>query len=201
MLVHRPMNPLCSQTSHRCHPSGFHRTTHPSVRHRPTASRFSPDETRFATASNDYCAHTLTLASIPWSIRAYGAQVAFREESYKRIDRYTRAGWSFYNINRQAGSTHEEGSTILSSRLSPTDELACASTSYSPFTHTSSNSAASLPTLIYRPCSTCTIKPAATKPHIPCPPLSPPSTSFKPDATNWVLFSLRFRKACHQCTS
>jgi hypothetical protein len=40
---------------------------------------------------------TLTLASI----RAYGAQLAFREESYKRIDRYTRAGRSFYNLNRQ----------------------------------------------------------------------------------------------------
>jgi hypothetical protein len=40
---------------------------------------------------------TLTLASI----RAYGAQVAFREESYKRIDKYTRAGRSFYNTNRQ----------------------------------------------------------------------------------------------------
>lgn len=34
------------------------------------------------------------------SIRAYGAQLAFREESYKRIDRYTRAGRSFYNMNR-----------------------------------------------------------------------------------------------------
>lgn len=39
----------------------------------------------------------LTLASI----RAYGAQVAFREESYKRIDKYTRASRSFYNMNRQ----------------------------------------------------------------------------------------------------
>lgn len=39
----------------------------------------------------------MTLASI----RAYGAQSAFREESYKRIDRYTRAGRSFYNMNRQ----------------------------------------------------------------------------------------------------
>ncbi|KAH9952289.1 hypothetical protein BGW80DRAFT_1430860 [Lactifluus volemus] len=34
------------------------------------------------------------------SIRAYGAQVAFRQESYKRIDRYSRAGRSFYNMNR-----------------------------------------------------------------------------------------------------
>ncbi|KAI9509765.1 hypothetical protein F5148DRAFT_1275094 [Russula earlei] len=34
------------------------------------------------------------------SIRAYGAQLAFREESYRRIDRYTRAGRSFYNMNR-----------------------------------------------------------------------------------------------------
>ncbi|KAI9444468.1 hypothetical protein H4582DRAFT_1805817 [Lactarius indigo] len=37
------------------------------------------------------------------SIRAYGAQLAFREESYRRIDRYSRAGRSFYNMNRQVG--------------------------------------------------------------------------------------------------
>lgn len=35
------------------------------------------------------------------SIRAYGAQLAFREESYRRIDKYSRAGRSFYNMNRQ----------------------------------------------------------------------------------------------------
>ncbi|KAH9984900.1 hypothetical protein BJV77DRAFT_1035217 [Russula vinacea] len=34
------------------------------------------------------------------SIRAYGAQLAFREESYKRINRYSKAGRSFYNMNR-----------------------------------------------------------------------------------------------------
>ncbi|KAI0052513.1 P-loop containing nucleoside triphosphate hydrolase protein [Auriscalpium vulgare] len=34
------------------------------------------------------------------SIRAYGAQAAFREESYKRIDRYTRSARTFYNLNR-----------------------------------------------------------------------------------------------------
>ncbi|KAH9028057.1 hypothetical protein EDB83DRAFT_2543807 [Lactarius deliciosus] len=34
------------------------------------------------------------------SIRAYGAQIAFREESYRRIDKYSRAGRSFYNMNR-----------------------------------------------------------------------------------------------------
>ncbi|KAH9041238.1 P-loop containing nucleoside triphosphate hydrolase protein [Lactarius pseudohatsudake] len=34
------------------------------------------------------------------SIRAYGAQIAFREESYRRIDRYSRAHRSFWNMNR-----------------------------------------------------------------------------------------------------
>ncbi|VDB89911.1 unnamed protein product [Peniophora sp. CBMAI 1063] len=34
------------------------------------------------------------------SIRAYGAQEAFRLESYKRIDDYTRAARIFYNLNR-----------------------------------------------------------------------------------------------------
>ncbi|KAI0291829.1 hypothetical protein BC826DRAFT_1105763 [Russula brevipes] len=38
------------------------------------------------------------VAGLP-SIRAYGAQLAFREESYKRIDKYSRAGRSFYNMN------------------------------------------------------------------------------------------------------
>ncbi|KAH9028046.1 hypothetical protein EDB83DRAFT_2526408 [Lactarius deliciosus] len=39
------------------------------------------------------------------SIRAYGAQLAFREESYRRIDRYTRANRSFWNMNRRVEST------------------------------------------------------------------------------------------------
>ncbi|KAI0045217.1 P-loop containing nucleoside triphosphate hydrolase protein [Auriscalpium vulgare] len=34
------------------------------------------------------------------SIRAYGAQAAFRQESYKRIDRYTRAARVFWDLNR-----------------------------------------------------------------------------------------------------
>lgn len=33
------------------------------------------------------------------SIRAYGAQSAFKEESLKRIDRYTRPARTFYNLN------------------------------------------------------------------------------------------------------
>ncbi|KAL1937768.1 hypothetical protein VTO73DRAFT_12921 [Trametes versicolor] len=33
------------------------------------------------------------------SIRAYGAQDQFRKESYRRIDRYVRAGRTFYNLN------------------------------------------------------------------------------------------------------
>ena len=34
------------------------------------------------------------------SLRAYGAQEAFIEESMKRIDRYTRAASTFYNLTR-----------------------------------------------------------------------------------------------------
>ncbi|KAI9059804.1 multidrug resistance-associated ABC transporter [Trametes sanguinea] len=34
------------------------------------------------------------------SIRAYGAQSQFRQESYRRIDRYVRAARTFYNLNR-----------------------------------------------------------------------------------------------------
>ncbi|KAI9438180.1 hypothetical protein H4582DRAFT_2111639 [Lactarius indigo] len=39
------------------------------------------------------------VAGLP-SIRAYGAQLAFRKESYRRIDRYSRAGRAFYVMNR-----------------------------------------------------------------------------------------------------
>ncbi|EIN13416.1 P-loop containing nucleoside triphosphate hydrolase protein [Punctularia strigosozonata HHB-11173 SS5] len=34
------------------------------------------------------------------SIRAYGAQIPFKRESMQRIDRYTRAARTFYNLNR-----------------------------------------------------------------------------------------------------
>ncbi|OCH87314.1 P-loop containing nucleoside triphosphate hydrolase protein [Obba rivulosa] len=39
------------------------------------------------------------MAGLP-SIRAYGAQESFREELFRRIDRYTRAAVPFYNLNR-----------------------------------------------------------------------------------------------------
>lgn len=34
------------------------------------------------------------------SIRAYGAEEAFKAESHKRIDKFSRAARSFYNLNR-----------------------------------------------------------------------------------------------------
>ena len=34
------------------------------------------------------------------SIRAYGAQDAFRKESYLRLDKYTRAQITYWNLNR-----------------------------------------------------------------------------------------------------
>lgn len=36
------------------------------------------------------------------SIRAYGAQEAFVQESYRRVDNYTRAAVTAYNVNRYA---------------------------------------------------------------------------------------------------
>jgi len=38
------------------------------------------------------------------SIRAYGAQGTFREEAFKRINRYTRAAVPFYNLTRWLGT-------------------------------------------------------------------------------------------------
>jgi len=37
---------------------------------------------------------------MPASIRAYGAEAAMKAESMRRIDKYTRAARSFYNLNR-----------------------------------------------------------------------------------------------------
>ena len=51
------------------------------------------------TSHDDGCNISLT-SLFKVSIRAYGAQHAFREESYRRIDKYTRSGRAFYNMNR-----------------------------------------------------------------------------------------------------
>jgi hypothetical protein len=42
----------------------------------------------------------LTISSV--SIRAYGAQDSFKNESNNRINRYTRSARTFYNLNRYA---------------------------------------------------------------------------------------------------
>ena len=43
--------------------------------------------------------HSCSPVSIA-SIRVYGAEKAFIEETYKRINKYTRAARTFYNLNR-----------------------------------------------------------------------------------------------------
>lgn len=40
------------------------------------------------------------------SIRAYGAQDAFKTESYKRINRYTRASRAFWSLNRYGAARY-----------------------------------------------------------------------------------------------
>lgn len=37
------------------------------------------------------------------SIRAYGVEKAFKDESLKRVDKYTRPARAFYNLNRWIG--------------------------------------------------------------------------------------------------
>lgn len=44
----------------------------------------------------------VVLTMHPVSIRAYGAQQAFQEESMKRINRYTRASRVYGNVNKLA---------------------------------------------------------------------------------------------------
>lgn len=50
------------------------------------------------------------------SIRAYGAQEAFRQESYKRIDKYTRAARTFFNLNRYVNQIQYTLASRLHSR-------------------------------------------------------------------------------------
>ncbi|KAH9945600.1 hypothetical protein B0H21DRAFT_822934 [Amylocystis lapponica] len=51
------------------------------------------------------------------SIRAYGAQSAFREESYKRTSRYTRVSRSMYNLNRWVSIRIETLSALYTAAL------------------------------------------------------------------------------------
>ncbi|KAI0750650.1 hypothetical protein C8Q80DRAFT_1097969 [Daedaleopsis nitida] len=51
------------------------------------------------------------------SIRAYGAQDQFRKESYRRIDRYVRAGRTFYNLNRWVSIRLEALGAMFASAL------------------------------------------------------------------------------------
>ncbi|KAI0932658.1 hypothetical protein AcW1_000283 [Taiwanofungus camphoratus] len=51
------------------------------------------------------------------SIRAYSAQDAFRQESYARTDRYTRAARTFYNLNRWVCIRIETFGAVFSSGL------------------------------------------------------------------------------------
>jgi hypothetical protein len=42
------------------------------------------------------------------SIRAYGVQEEFKKESLRRIDKYSRPGRTFYNLNRYVRSFHNQ---------------------------------------------------------------------------------------------
>ena len=47
------------------------------------------------------------------SIRAYGAELSFKHEIVHRIDRYLRAGLTFYNLNRWIGIRADTLSAVL----------------------------------------------------------------------------------------
>ncbi|TBU53541.1 hypothetical protein BD310DRAFT_937787 [Dichomitus squalens] len=51
------------------------------------------------------------------SIRAYGAQEYFRQESYRRIDKYVRAARTFYNLNRWVSIRIEALGSLFASCL------------------------------------------------------------------------------------
>ena len=57
------------------------------------------------------------LTQLVASIRAYGAQDQFRKESYRRIDRYVRAGRTFYNLNRWVSIRLEALGAMFASAL------------------------------------------------------------------------------------
>jgi ABC-type multidrug transport system fused ATPase/permease subunit len=43
------------------------------------------------------------------SIRAYGAQRQFKDEALKRIDKYSRAARTFYNLNVSGSTPYSQG--------------------------------------------------------------------------------------------
>ena len=51
------------------------------------------------------------------SIRAYGAQDAFRKESYRRIENYTRSNRMFWNLNRWISTRSDVLGAVFSSGL------------------------------------------------------------------------------------
>ncbi|VDB89903.1 unnamed protein product [Peniophora sp. CBMAI 1063] len=51
------------------------------------------------------------------SIRAYGAEAAFRKESYKRIENYTRSGRMYYNLNRWISTRSDALAALFPSGL------------------------------------------------------------------------------------
>ena len=51
------------------------------------------------------------------SIRAYGAEDAFRQESYKRIENYTRSGRMYYNLNRWISTRSDALAALFPSGL------------------------------------------------------------------------------------
>ncbi|KZV73085.1 ATP-binding cassette transporter [Peniophora sp. CONT] len=57
------------------------------------------------------------MAGLP-SIRAYGAQASFRLESHRRIDNFTRAARTFYNLNRWVSTRIEALGGLFAALLS-----------------------------------------------------------------------------------
>jgi hypothetical protein len=63
------------------------------------------------------CLHVLTVCATA-SVRAYGAQDAFRLESHKRIDRFTIAARTAFNLNRSVSRYYLPTSYVLIPRCS-----------------------------------------------------------------------------------
>ena len=53
----------------------------------------------------------------PASIRAYGTQQTFKNELARRIDRYSRAARTFYNLNRWVTIRMDAAGSLLAASL------------------------------------------------------------------------------------
>lgn len=72
-----------------------------------------PIKREMSNAKSPIYSHTGAAIAGLITIRAFGAEEAFLDESKKRIDYYSRPARSYYNMNRQVGVTDYMGRFLI----------------------------------------------------------------------------------------